>query len=501
MQPIHINVHENVISRSPQGLCQELAFVVHVENLSYEKEVTIHWCGEDGVWHELHANFHSMGESGIEEWRAAVHVPLTEKQALPGNIEFAVSYSCAGRTYWDNNGGSNYKVDADAGLLVYNRAPVQHVFHEPELQGGKSALPIDTAVASAVRAKKVWIHWSSDHWKTRHKVAAKKRVNHWDLARGSASRNPNRYGWEMWSGQLPVDQAYRVQYAIEAVTDSGSIWDNGGGTNYAARRGTLRVLTLNLHCYQEKDQDKKFRRIARAIDEQHVDIVCFQEVGELWNDGAGDWASNAAHIINTLLPGPYHLYTDYSHLGFEKYREGIAVLSRYAFTRTDSAYVSESSDIYDIHARRVLFAQIHVPYFGPINVFSAHLSWPDGGFQEQFKRLQAWAEAEHDETVVATLLCGDFNIKAGSTPYQHIVNESPYEDQYLKATAPDRFAALYAAKRKSKVALFEDDGRIDYVFLRRGSVLDLVNTWEIFTPTWYGRVSDHTGYLAEFELA
>ena len=110
-----------------------------------------------------------------------------------------------------------------------------------------------------------------------------------------------------------------LEYAVECRTRRGVFWDNHGGRNYRASRGTLRALALNLHTYQETDQLRKFEQVARAIRELNIDLVCLQEVGEHWNDGAGDWASNAARIINSHLPVPYHLHTDWSHLGFDRY--------------------------------------------------------------------------------------------------------------------------------------------------------------------------------------
>jgi maltose 6'-phosphate phosphatase len=32
-----------------------------------------------------------------------------------------------------------------------------------------------------------------------------------------------------------------------------------------------------------------------------VDLVCLQEVAELWNNGKGDWQTNGARIINQRL--------------------------------------------------------------------------------------------------------------------------------------------------------------------------------------------------------
>ena len=43
---------------------------------------------------------------------------------------------------------------------------------------------------------------------------------------------------------------------------------------FLARRRRLKILTLNLHCYQEENQDAKFSQIAKAIDDLDIDVVC-----------------------------------------------------------------------------------------------------------------------------------------------------------------------------------------------------------------------------------
>ena len=75
----------------------------------------------------------------------------------------------------------------------------------------------------------------------------------------------------------------------------------------------------------------------------------------------GDWNTNSAKIINDRLDSPYHLYTDWSHLGFDKYREGVAVLSRYPMVKQESKYVSNSHSPYNIHSRKVVMAQVLFP--------------------------------------------------------------------------------------------------------------------------------------------
>lgn len=258
-------------------------------------------------------------------------------------------------------------------------------------------------------------------------------------------------------------------------------------------------MILNLHCYQEDNQDYKFSQIAKAINELKIDIVCLQEVAELWNDGMGDWNTNSAKIINDRLDKPYHLYADWSHLGFDRYREGVAILSRFPLTAQESRYVSDSDDVYSIHSRKVVMSEIHVPHIGTINVFSAHLSWWEDGFAEQFARLRDWAAARHNGHVVGTLLCGDFNIAAGSKGYDLVVQSNEYEDQFLAANAHGVFEKIFRVNDPYWQNYLADDYRIDYIFLNKASDLAVTSGRVLFTEQDYGPVSDHCGYLMTFE--
>ena len=499
MSAIQLIYVKNVISRTVSGTFQEIAFAMRVRNVGFGKKVAVHWCGEDRGWRVAPAEFRGTAGDQEELWLAEMAIPLTMESAIPGNIEFAACLEHEGRQQWDSRFGQNYRADADSGVIVYGAAALHVIGHDPALAAGTVSLPVEVAVRQELQPEAVTVHWTVDGWATQQAAHAYFRHNHWDLSLGSNARNPNRYGWGVWAARLPVQHASRLEYAVECRTKRGMFWDNHGGRNYRARRGLLRVLTLNLHTYQEEDQLRKFEQIARAIREQRVDIACLQEVGENWNDGAGDWASNAARIIQSHLPEPYHLHTDWSHLGFDRYREGIAILSRHPFAYTDSGYVSDSQDPYDIHSRKIAMAQVRVPYAGLVNVFSVHLSWPSDGFYPQFERLERWAEEKQTPEVAATLLGGDFNIAAGSDAYRHIVDTGEYEDQFLKILSPAAFQRIFRDRQGDPMHLLEFDGRIDYLWLRAGGRLRAVRAEELFTPDRYGRVSDHTGYLVEFE--
>ncbi|MBK6971698.1 MAG: endonuclease/exonuclease/phosphatase family protein [Sterolibacteriaceae bacterium] len=500
MEAIELLHARNTISRHKQRLQQELVFVMLVENIAFDKLVEVHWAGEDKVWHVLRAEYQGFGGTNHEVWRAHVTLHPSEDASLPGDVEFALRYRVQSKEYWDKNESRNYFSNADSGVLLEHNASLLNADFNPILQAGQRHYPITVAVRHSLQPKRVDIHWTTDNWRSTQVTPCFFRRMHWDRTLRSGARNPNRYDTSIWIGQLKVDDAFRVQYALACETPRRTIWDNNFDQNYVAHRQRLKILTLNLHCYQEEDQDAKFSQIARAIDELDIDLVCLQEVAENWCDGEGDWNSNAARIIRDRLRRRYHLHTDWSHLGFDRYREGLAILSKYDFRMTDSGYVSPSHDAYSINSRKVVMVQVDVPYMGVVNLFSAHLSWLSGGFLEQFEYLRSWANEKHGQHLAATFLCGDFNIKAGAEGYQAVVQTREYEDQYLAATSRNVFEKIFRKQSPNIDRHLAKDGRIDYIFMQKHSSLQAVAARELFTSgDRYGRVSDHTGYCVEFE--
>ena len=487
----------NEITRKIGFTQQDLSFFVLVENLAFFKQIDVVWAGEDGVWHTLPATHHSMSEHGKEHWNATATFHSEPDISLPGNIQFALRYQVSGKEYWDNNHNLNYRCQANSCIQQADHHSLLNIGFTRYLNDDQKLVPITVAVNHPLHAEKVSVHWTTDDWK--HTNITQCYLNSSLALVRDEKTIPD--GVQIWKARLIIGNAFRMQYSICCESENSVLWDNNAARNYSAGRKPLNVLVLNLHCYQERNQDYKFSQIAKAINELRVDVVCLQEVAENWNDAKGDWPSNSAKIINDRLEPPYHLHTDWSHLGFDRYREGVAILSRYPIARYDSRYVSNSSDPYNIHARKVVMAQIAVPCIGLINFFSAHISWWDDGFAEQFENLRGWAAANHNDQVKGTLLCGDFNIKAGSRGYELIVNSNEYEDQYLALKSPMVFEKIFHDKRSNWQHYLVDDHRIDYIFMKKSSGLRVTSGRVVFTKQEYGRVSDHEGYLMTFEPA
>jgi maltose 6'-phosphate phosphatase len=500
-KPIELLFAANVISREGEGARQDLAFRLLVENRSFQKDISVHWAGEDGAWHCVRARWLACVDAQRELWHAAVSISAcADDESLPGDIHFAACARFDGSEYWDNNSGRNHEINADSGIRLYPAVSMLQVDFQPSLPPDAEYLPITIALHPTSPVSRVLVRWTTDRWRTFTDTPCYFRRMHWGRTAASNARNPNRYGNQIWISHLPIGGAFRVEYAVGYETAAAAYWDSNFGRNYCSCRPPLRILTLNLHCNQEPDQDAKFWRIAQAIRELNIDIVCLQEVAEPWNDGRGDWLGNTARIIQERIGRPYHIHHDWSHLGFDRYREGSAILSRHEFLETDSGYVSGSTDPRSINSRRVVHARINVPWVGPVNVFSSHLSWMND-FREQFPRLRQWACERHSGDTAATLLCGDFNVPAGGEGYDIATGDGLFTDQFLRAQLFQRYQAGQGPMPNGYERPHPADGRIDYLFLHRESRLIAVAAREIFTDTDYGRVSDHTGYIVDFEPA
>ncbi len=482
---IHWLTVENTSHRKKLPNWQSLSFVLQVANLAYDKQVDVVWAGADGIWQTLAAEYLSTTADGAEIWQAQLRLDAAE-QVLPGDVQFAVRLRVADQAYWDNGGGNNYLSIQHSGLRLNPALAWQCLHYQQRLADGQQSLELKLAVNQSLSGPPV-VYWTKDNWQHSHHSRCR-------LHKSTATAST-----KIWSARLKPGTAFRVQYAIAYPCGTELRWDNNAGRDYQLSRKPLQVLILNLHCYQEQGQQEKFSQIAKAIDELEADIVCLQEVAEPWQDGRGDWPANAANIINQQLKQPFYLHYDWAHRGFDQYREGVAILSRQALLNPASGYVSDSTDVYNIHSRKVVTASLKLAYFGLIQVFSAHLSWWEDGFQQQFQRLAGWADSVYDPQTSAVLLCGDFNITAGSQAYWQVINDYHYRDAYLLVHERGLSDPVFRVNDSHWQHDFSEDYRIDYIFCHPRSRLRVTAARTVFTSADYGRVSDHCGYLMTFE--
>lgn len=268
------------------------------------------------------------------------------------------------------------------------------------------------------------------------------------------------------------------------------------------QRTQLRVLTLNLHCWQEVDAEDKLHRVAASIAELQPEIVLLQEVAQHVDapiigtrDGETIRADNAAVLIAETLMREYEEHYDwrwfFAHVGFDVWEEGVAMLSRLPIAECEGWYVSDTHHAWN--ARRLLVGEVRVEPRLPITIGNGHFSWwtdPDEPFARQFDRADAILRRRMQDG----LFVGDFNVRDDEPGYAYMMASGAWTDAHAAALAPLPPSGTFPGD----IAGWEgaDAGRIDYV-LSRGPRLTPITARVLFdTPET--RVSDHFGLLVDF---
>lgn len=277
----------------------------------------------------------------------------------------------------------------------------------------------------------------------------------------------------------------------------------------------LSALTLNLHTYQQHPHHCSFKTmdaherevkiISEVIAKLNIDVICFQEVAEYMHDPItqpyGESPSNMAFRICKKLRQQglwYHIYQDWSHIGFYRWREGTAILSRYPMRHNYSAYVSKDKSKTNYMSRNITVSCIDIPEFGLLHIANVHLSWFHHGFLDEYQALMQLIRSRLHFGVKADLMLGDFNAPAGEQAYNHIVRNAEYIDQFYELH-PQRF---YHPSYHGQIDGWKNSPakRIDYIFKRNRNPIRIKTMDYIFNQNNYPIVSDHFGYLARFEL-
>ena len=279
----------------------------------------------------------------------------------------------------------------------------------------------------------------------------------------------------------------------------------------------LKVLTVNLHTYQElRLADHPTRqaffdayeeivdRVVDGIVALDADVICLQEVAQLAEMPVMErhygktirqynMAAWIAQKLGKAKQRPYHFFWDWSHYGWNIWEEGVAVISKYPLLQTESRYVSSDNRPDNTHARKIVFAQVEIPGLGKVNVYSGHLDGWDDGFATQMDSCKGWIRDKNRADVTASILAGDFNTPAQGRGYAHLQDRKVDSASYL-----DCFAQVNPMQ--STLSTCGDCGRIDYVLLRSDQPsLKTTSGQRVFTKERLGLVSDHCGIFVTLE--
>lgn len=259
----------------------------------------------------------------------------------------------------------------------------------------------------------------------------------------------------------------------------------------------MKLLTLNCHSWQEENQLAKIEALAKAIQENSYDVIALQEVSQpvegavvRENVKNGNYVLVLLEALEKLGVTDYEYVWDMSHLGYEIYEEGSALLTKHPIIEKRSFFVSQSHDITNWKTRNIVGASIHYKN-ETISFYSCHLGWwrdEEEPFEHQAKSLLKNVQGEE-----RFFLMGDFNNHAGlkDEGYEYLMGNGLY-DIYNLAKEKDSGVTV-----QGKIAGWDQnkqDLRIDLILTNQP--WQVAYSQVIFNDVNRPIVSDHFGVEA-----
>ncbi|APT85282.1 endonuclease/exonuclease/phosphatase family protein [Corynebacterium aquilae] len=299
----------------------------------------------------------------------------------------------------------------------------------------------------------------------------------------------------------------------------------------------MKLLTLNAHAWLESEQVDKIARLAEFIVDRDVDVVALQEVNQLRRapkttaaEGfvggtrrevrADNYALVLRRFLKELSQSCWQWAWVDAHIGFDKYDEGVAVLSRRPIAEVVALPHSTVYDYDNVRRRMSVAARVDAGVAGrEVWVVSGHFSWwrdpafgpaTEQGFPlgqphqdaDEFIFRAEWnhllPQLERLRAQAPVVLAGDFNNAASvrGEGYDLVTAGGMWRDSFLIADE-----TLGEATVHKRIAGWQDNVealRIDYVFVSAG--LGVHSHEVVFADDSSCAVSDHSGILVQIHV-
>ena len=256
----------------------------------------------------------------------------------------------------------------------------------------------------------------------------------------------------------------------------------------------MKLLTLNTHAWLEDNQAEKIDVIAETIVEKGYDVIALQEVNQLMSSPAISQALKQDNYgvvllnkINLLVRQKYSLFWSNSHIGYDKYDEGIAFLTKLPVYEVDAFYCSEHQRADSILSRKIL--GLTVEYQGQlVDCYSCHINLPNCEGEDQLDNIRTIVERNQSQNL--KILMGDFNTDAISDQqaYQQIKSLGLF-DTFEMAEQKD--SGITVEKAIDGWKGHSQEKRLDYIFLNQAK--RVLSSQVIFNGKNKPIVSDHFG--------
>lgn len=198
-----------IYAKPPQtGLAVGAIGYVEVENIAYEKKVTIHYSFDGVEWDDCEAEYYKPTWGNYEAWKFETPTKVPSYRGSL-TVKFAIKYEVNGQTYWDNNNGQNYSIHAgysDAGRFDFGVGGIANRVAYKSNDTVRGWLQLK----DLGNPKDVKVLYSTDNWTTTNTVDAQYYTTF----------SQNNYVQE-WSYTIPTYSSnlqYKLSYTVNGIT-------------------------------------------------------------------------------------------------------------------------------------------------------------------------------------------------------------------------------------------------------------------------------------------
>ena len=267
------------------------------------------------------------------------------------------------------------------------------------------------------------------------------------------------------------------------------------------RNNNMKLLTINVHAWIEENQDEKMETLAKVIAEKDYDVIAMQEVNQSMNSPVifkairqDNYGWVLLEKISKYTDRTYYYHWSNSHIGYDKYDEGLAIITKHRLLDVDEFYCTRAQSVNTIISRRINSATIE--YKGQLMEFyTCHMNLPECEEEKMSDNIQTILGRSRMENL--KILMGDFNTDAINSPknYENILAQGLY-DTYTLAVEKDN--GVTVGGNIDGWDTNKQEKRIDYIFSNKK--IKVLSSKIIFNGINFPVVSDHYGVETIIEI-
>lgn len=272
----------------------------------------------------------------------------------------------------------------------------------------------------------------------------------------------------------------------------------------------MKLLTLNTHSLVEENYNKKLMDFVTAVAGEMPQVIALQEVNQTCCEAVVPKEKLTGFCPcnqNTIVRADNHIYNAVKLLrergikyywtwlplkkGYDKYDEGIALMSLSPIIKTDVINISNIDDYNNWKTRKIL--GICTEEFPEEWFFSVHFGWwddKDEPFKEQWERVDSYMK-KYD----TVWLMGDFNSPSEVRDEGYdMVESSKWYDTYFLAFEKDNGITVGHVIDGWKDKIVYTGGmRMDHIWCNKK--VRVQSSDVVFNGINYPMVSDHYGVM------